>query len=194
MKAGRSTPTLKARALQWLSQREHSRAELRGKLLRRLALEQRAAVVRAAAAAAGAAGAAAGGGSAELDAAVEATDVPDRADAAAQVDELLDWLAANRYLDDRRFVESRLNARTARYGNRRIESELKQHGVALDDASAAALRGSELARAREVWQRRFGGRPPVDAAERVRQARFLAGRGFSGEAIRRALRGDTDDV
>ena len=32
-----------------------------------------------------------------------------------------------------------------------------------------------------------------DAAERARQARFLAGRGFSADTIRRVLRGHLDD-
>ena len=45
-------------------------------------------------------------------------------------------------------------------------------------------RGTELARAQEVWRRRFG-HPPADAAERARQMRFLAGRGFEGDIIRR---------
>lgn len=50
------------------------------------------------------------------------------------------------------------------------------------------LRGTELERAREVWRRKFG-RPPADAAERAKQMRFLAARGFSGEAVRRAIQG-----
>lgn len=152
---------LKARALRWLAQREHSRAELRAKLLRRLRAE------------AGDAGFAADA-------------------AAAQVDELLDWLAAHRYLDEARFVEARVAARSARFGNRRIEGELRQHGAALDPAGAAALRASEAARAREVRARRFGA-APADAAARARQARFLAGRGFSSDAIRQALLGPADD-
>ncbi|HEY1391934.1 MAG TPA: RecX family transcriptional regulator, partial [Methylibium sp.] len=43
--------------------------------------------------------------------------------------------------------------------------------------------------AQEVWRRRFGGEPAEDAATRARQMRFLAGRGFSTEVIRRVVRG-----
>lgn len=82
-----------------------------------------------------------------------------------------------------------MHCRARRFGNRRIESELRQHGIALDAGTASALRESELARAREVRSKRFG-ELPADAAERAKQMRFLAGRGFSGEAIRRALRDD----
>jgi regulatory protein len=53
------------------------------------------------------------------------------------------------------------------------------------------LRESELQRARDVWQRRFE-KPPQDAAERAKQARFLAARGFDGDVIRRVLRPGTD--
>ncbi|MBL8303415.1 MAG: RecX family transcriptional regulator, partial [Ideonella sp.] len=40
---------------------------------------------------------------------------------------------------------------------------------------------------RAVWQRRFGA-APADPREAARQARFLAGRGYSAEVVRRVLR------
>jgi regulatory protein len=55
------------------------------------------------------------------------------------------------------------------------------------------LRGTELARAREVWRRKFGV-PPQEAAERARQMRFLAGRGFSGDVVRRVVSGADDGI
>ena len=54
------------------------------------------------------------------------------------------------------------------------------------------LKASEIDRAREVWSRKFG-QPAADAAERARQMRFLAGRGFSSEVIHRAVQGAGDD-
>jgi regulatory protein len=160
MKAQRS---LRARALQWLAQREQSRSELRRKLLPHALAEDEAA-------------AAAGGPIAEL--------AP-----AARVDALLDWLEAHEYLSHERFVESRVHARAARFGNLRIRQELKQHQVALPAAAAQALKDSELQRACAVLERKFA-QPPSTPAERARQARFLAGRGFSPEVIARALRRD----
>jgi len=157
--------SLKARALQWLAQREHSRVELRRKLLRLVRQ-------RTVADAAGADPAAGG--------AVEAL---------ADVDALLDWLTDKRYLSNARFVESRVNARVARYGNVRIRQELKLHGAALDSAAIERLNGSELARAQAVWARKYGDKPTEAAAERSRQMRFLAGRGFSADVIRRVVRG-----
>jgi regulatory protein len=50
------------------------------------------------------------------------------------------------------------------------------------------LRDSEQQRAQAVWARKFG-QPPASAAERARQMRFLAGRGFSADVVRAVLRG-----
>lgn len=152
--------SLKGRGLQILAQREHSRSELRRKLLthaRALAAQEHGA-----------------------------------ADLQGQVDAVLDWLQAHQYLCEERFVESRVHVRAARYGNLRIQRELAQHGVALGADAARQLKDSEAGRARDVWARKFG-EAPRDAAERARQMRFLAARGFSGEAIRRAVGGRADD-
>jgi len=169
----RARLSLKGRALQLLAQRDQSRLELRGKLLRHAAAEAR---VRAAEAEAGGAGSEG-----------DAGDGGEGGDRFAEVEALLDWLEANRYLSAERFAESRVHAREARFGNRRIRAELAQHGVALAPEVAQALAESELQRAAAVRERRFQ-EPPKDAAERAAQARFLAGRGFSPEVIQRVLR------
>ena len=169
--------SLKARALQLLAQREHSRSELRRKLLR----------VRAGASSTGALTAA----QAEAESAPQ--DEPDDAVRAEAVEALLDALQAAGHLSEERFVESRIHSRSPRLGLRRIEQELRQHGVELDAQSARELRLTEQARAYAVWQRKFGA-PPQDAAERARQMRFLAGRGFSMEAIQAVIRGIPDDL
>ena len=82
-----------------------------------------------------------------------------------------------------------MNARATRYGNLRIRQELGQHGASLDPATAERLQSSELARARAVWARKYGGDPAGTAVEQARQMRFLAGRGFSADVIRRVVRG-----
>ena len=47
-------------------------------------------------------------------------------------------------------------------------------------------RDSEPERARAVWQKKFG-TPPADAAEKLRQMRFLQVRGFSSEVVRKTI-------
>jgi regulatory protein len=56
----------------------------------------------------------------------------------------------------------------------------------------AALRGSEVERARAVWRKKFGA-PPADAAARAKQMRFLASRGFTGDTIQKVVSGGEDD-
>lgn len=113
----------------------------------------------------------------------------------AEVERVLDELEARGLLSAERFVESLLHRRAARFGTARLRQELQQHKLPADAVAQAveALRGTELERARAVWQRRFGGEPAADAAERARQMRFLTARGFSSEVIRRVVRGGGDD-
>jgi regulatory protein len=85
-----------------------------------------------------------------------------------------------------------VHARFARFGNRRIEMELRQHGLAPDPDLRQQLRATELARALEVWRKKFG-RPATDAAGRARQMRFLAARGFSAEVVHKVVSGDHDN-
>lgn len=187
--AGGNAPrvSLKARALRLLAQREHSRTELRRKLMPHAlaaACSTAAEPTRQAQAPVPALGAAPAGPAAEAD----------NADSAPGpcLDRLLDWLEAHGYLSSERFVESRVHARASRFGARRIVQELSQHGLKLDADTADALRRSEFDRARAVWQRRFG-TASTDRAEQARQARFLAARGFSPDVIRRLVRGLADD-
>ena len=63
---------------------------------------------------------------------------------------------------------------------------------ALVASTLQQARATELERARDVWQRKFGA-PAPDAAGRAKQMRFLAGRGFDGDVIRRVVGGAVDD-
>jgi regulatory protein len=158
--------SLRARGVQWLAQREHSASELRQKLLRHARVLQAAASVAP---------------RDQVAEEVHPTDWP------AAVDATLDWLIAQGYLSDARFVQSRVHVRAQRYGNLRIRQELAGHQVELSPEAASALQASEADRAREVHARKFAN-PPGSAAEAAKQARFLTQRGFSTEVVRRVLR------
>ncbi len=113
------------------------------------------------------------------------------ADGPEQLARLLDDLQARDFLSDERVAESVLNRRSAKLGTGRIRQELQGKGL---DAELVArtvgqLKDTELARAREVWLRKFG-QPPQDAGERGKQMRFLMSRGFGGEIVQRVLKGD----
>lgn len=102
----------------------------------------------------------------------------------------LDDLAAKDFISEARVVQSVLHQRAPRMGAARVKQELAHKGVAPQAIAeaVAGLRDTELARAREVWRRRFDA-PPADLAERVKQARFLHSRGFDGDVVRRVLAG-----
>lgn len=105
------------------------------------------------------------------------------------VEAVLDWLQAQKFLSEARFAESLVHRRAARFGNARILSELHSHG--LDESALAGWKGelqaSEQERAWEVWQRKFR-TPASDAAGAAKQTRFLLQRGFSPAVVRSVLR------
>lgn len=191
------TRSLKSRALQLLAQREQSRVELRRKLLAHAQVIDAPRPLAYSAAAAEPAGSVLLSGVVDDSSAAPAGSAaiqgfssggPD-ADAGieARVEAVLDWLEANRYLCSDRFVESRVNARSARFGNVRIRHELAQHRLALPKEAEGQLQASEFERATAVLNRKFEA-PPDSPREAARQARFLAGRGFSADVIRQAVR------
>ena len=140
-----NTPSLRDRALRYLAQREHSRAELARKL-------------------------------------------GPHAESEEELQALLDALAAKRQLSDERYADSRSHQLEKKYGSARILQDLKAHGVDAELArqAAAAARGGDLERARQIWRRKFRA-PPASREDRARHMRFLQSRGFSFEVIRAVL-------
>ncbi|CAB5081065.1 recombination regulator RecX [Burkholderia cenocepacia] len=105
------------------------------------------------------------------------------------VEPVLDALEKEGWLSDARFAESLVHRRASRVGVARIVGELKRHAVgdSLVEAVNAQLRETELTRAQAVWRKKFGALPQTPA-ERAKQARFLAARGFSSATIVKLLK------
>ncbi|MFM8466741.1 MAG: recombination regulator RecX [Oxalobacteraceae bacterium] len=105
------------------------------------------------------------------------------------IDALLDWLEAQKFLSESRFAESLVHRRASRFGNSRIMSELQSHG--LDEATVssmrASLRSDEDERAWQAWKKKFD-MPPDSADARAKQMRFLQQRGFSTSAIQSTMK------
>lgn len=116
------------------------------------------------------------------------------ASAQAQIAVALDELESKGLLSEARAAASVLNSQGARYGVRRLKQTLQTKGLApeLVASTLQQARGTELERAREIWRRRFG-EPAADAAGRAKQMRFLAGRGFEGDVIRRVVQAREDE-
>ena len=116
------------------------------------------------------------------------------ASAQVQIANALDQLAAAGLLSETRAAESVLLHQGRRFGSRRLKQVLLSKGIeaGLVAETLQRARGTELERAREIWGRRFG-TAPADGKEQAKQMRFLAGRGFDGEVIRRVVQGREDD-
>jgi regulatory protein len=106
---------------------------------------------------------------------------------------LLDEFEARNWLSDRRFAESWVADHRARCGSFKLAYELRQRGVneAIIDAVLDETRDSEVERARVVWQKKFA-TAPATLAEKAKQMRFLQGRGFGVEVIRRVVEMGSD--
>ena len=111
------------------------------------------------------------------------------ADALAEIDAVLDELAALGYLSDTRFAKALVQQKSGGYSKRAIGASLKARGVsseAVTDALAASEIDDQDAMV-ALWRRRFG-EPPANDREKARQVRFLQSRGFSLAAIFKLLR------
>ena len=144
-------PSVKARAVSLLAQREYSRQELTDKLTAAQASPE-------------------------------------------EVEQALAQLEAKGLVDDARVVETLVNRRSGKLGASRLRQELQAKGVSAElvAETMASLKGTELARAQAVWQKKFG-QLAATSAERNKQARFLASRGFSGDVVRQVVAGLSDD-
>lgn len=92
--------------------------------------------------------------------------------------------------DDARFIESFVNGRIGKgHGPVKIAHALRERGVAAAVETATDWRALAV----DVRRRRFGSGVPRSWEERSRQARFLQQRGFTGEQVKAALEGWTDE-
>ena len=114
-------------------------------------------------------------------------------EAPGQLAAVLDELEAKDFISHTRVLESVINRRQAKLGASRIKGELQRKGLDADKVAEAmdGLRATELERAREVWRKKFDSKADAGTspADRAKQMRFLAARGFGADAIRRVVSG-----
>jgi regulatory protein len=114
--------------------------------------------------------------------------------ATSDIQPLLDEFETRNWLSDRRFAESYVADHRARAGSIKLTYDLRQRGIS-DSVIEMVLtenRESELARARAIWLKKFS-TLPADTTEKAKQIRFLQGRGFAMNTIRRVLNTDERD-
>lgn len=120
------------------------------------------------------------------------------AQSALQLQAALDDLQAKGFISDERAAASLLHRRAGKLGSARVLQELRQKGfdTNLIAAQADILHETEENRLKTVWQKKFGSAPQT-AAEKAKQMRFLASRGFASGLISKWMRSvsvmDADD-
>jgi regulatory protein len=114
-----------------------------------------------------------------------------------QLTAVLDELEAKDFISPTRVIESVINRRQAKMGASRIKGELQRKGLDADKVAEAmdGLKATEVERAREVWRKKFDSKTDAGTtpADRAKQMRFLAARGFGADAIRRVVSGRGED-
>ena len=150
---------LRQRALRLLSRREYSRHELRNRLISGPVMRRRKAS--------------------------EDDDPP----TLAEVETVLAELDVYDLQSDERYAHSVARTRSSREGTSRVAHRLKEHKIdpTLTEALLAELASTEYDRALAMWERKFGEVPELPA-ERARQMRYLAYRGFSSDVISKIVR------
>ncbi|HNW78285.1 MAG TPA: regulatory protein RecX [Candidatus Competibacteraceae bacterium] len=136
--------TLRAKALELLARREHSRLELRQKLVQ-------------------------------------------RGFASTDIEPVLDALAAEGLLNERRYAELYACGRADKgYGPLRIARELRERGIAQDvvQQALATLENDWPRTLRTLHRKRFQALIPADAAGRLQQTRLFRQHGFTLDQIR----------
>ena len=104
------------------------------------------------------------------------------------LDSVLDLLISKRLLSNERFAEVRAHWLARKYGAAKIRQDLKAKGLS-DELSDRVTSGlDELQKAQAILARKYRA-PATTREERARRARFLQGRGFSGEVIGRLVFG-----
>jgi regulatory protein len=113
---------------------------------------------------------------------------------AGVVDELIERLCAEKLLNDLRYLQNFVAYHAARgQGPNRVRADLRKLGLQNPQAESVLDAYPDwTAQLHRVRQKKFGTSVPSNYADRARQARFLAYRGFTGAQIRTALGFDSD--
>jgi regulatory protein len=98
----------------------------------------------------------------------------------------LDWLEITNRLSNQRFAEARAHSMARKYGAAKIRHDLTSKGIPQELAERAAAGLDEAEKAKAILARKYPA-PAATRHERAKRARFLQGRGFSGDVIRRLV-------
>ena len=105
-----------------------------------------------------------------------------------QITAILEDFKTRGWLSDARFTEQIVHARSHKFGASKIANELREKGISQDliETAIEQVKENELDNAFEIWRKKFK-KSPDSRDEWARQARFLQGRGFGFDVIKKVL-------
>ncbi len=107
------------------------------------------------------------------------------AESTEAIEAVLDLLLSKKQQSDERFAAERARVLARKYGPAKIRHDLKARGIAAELIDALSS-DDELQRAKAILQRKY--RQAAGSREEIaKRARFLQGRGFSYDVIKKAL-------
>ena len=112
------------------------------------------------------------------------------------IEKALEYLKGHKFVDDSRYVENFVDTKKGKASKREILRKLRQKGVspeALEKAAESIADEDEYDICRRTLEKYTRGRDLRDPKERARTYRYLAGKGYSYDAISGAL-GSMDEM
>ena len=107
-----------------------------------------------------------------------------------QVNQILTELESKDWLSDRRFADQFIFSKKRKFGLKKMEFELKMHGVneIIIHNALNEIKSEEYNLAKNIWEKKFR-KLPKNPEERLKQMRFLQSRGINSALIHQILSG-----
>jgi regulatory protein len=102
------------------------------------------------------------------------------------LEKLLSELENRKQLSDERYAQTRAHSLSRKYGAAKIRHDLRSRGISDDISGRASSDTNDLETAKKILNRKYR-EPAATREEKAKRARFLQGRGFSFDIIRRLI-------
>src|SRR5258706_13332055 len=108
------------------------------------------------------------------------------AESSGVLEKLLSDLENRKQLSDERYAQTRAHSLSRKYGVAKIRHDLRSRGISDDISGRASSDSNDLETAKKILHRKYR-EPAATREEKAKRARFLQGRGFSFDIIRRLI-------
>mgnify|MGYP000007520343 CR=1 FL=1 len=111
------------------------------------------------------------------------------------IKEVLSRMVEQKFLNEERYIENYINAKSQKFGAQRIKYQLmnKVADQELVNDIYQQANIDEFAIAKSIWSRKFHGKQPENTKEKAQQIRFMTARGFSLDTIFDIIKSATDE-